>query len=453
VFDSTLAETFTATPWDNRLLILEWTNEDRVCRCTMHTAWTQADVDDNQTLTYDNYITPENGELQAECWYKMPKRVTSIRVGVNYMEKQAVALAEGYNMKLTHLTTSTRPVLNLTAPRATRTLIPGTRKINRIVLDASPGNGKGTVPANCTDTSVRAINGIGANDYNNFNLDAEGCVRIKRPVMLTNLEPREFDYATDADRATLAFNNNCKNCCDCESFARTYQGIKRQWFLYRNVADLATDTRDRYEDNRARWLEQKAARAQDNFNIRLSLDGNGNVRWGFSFCNVSKCCLIGLNAWMFWRAYLDDLPVIPNSNYCGPASFIGDDFCGVATKILPTTYQPTGGDVLNFKWNRSDPQTTTTLSGRHCFPDAKGLAKGRYKVNLYMFITWTVRSPDPTTGDPCLYNQFPLVDLPADIQETLQTLELEPDPIYSVKETEYKIVDPTNPYCNRCNCE
>jgi hypothetical protein len=345
-------------------------------------------------------------------------------------------------------------VLNLTAPRATRTLIPGTRKINRIVLDASPGNGKGTVPANCTDTSVRAINGIGANGYNNFNLDAEGCVRIKRPVTLTSLEPREFDYATVVDRATLAFNNNCKNCCDCESFARTYQGIKRQWFLYRNVADLATNTRDRYEDNRARWLEQKAAREQDKLRLRLSPGGKNKISWGLSFCNTSKCCISGINVYFFWYGYLDDESKGPGtlgSKLCNPTLISGADACAGTTAIFPQTFNATQEDLLLFSWNRSDPQTTTTISGRHHFPLAEGLAKGRLKIRLFVLVSWLWEVNSPVTGDPCDFNSVLTTDLPVEIQNAIAAAELTPGTIYSTAASDYVIVDPTNPYCFNCN--
>ena len=103
VFNSTLATRFTHSTWDNRLLILEWTNADRVCRCTKFTAWTQADIDDGQTITYDNYIEPVNGELQADCWYKLPKRITSVQVGLTNIKHKRIKLSEGYNVTLENL--------------------------------------------------------------------------------------------------------------------------------------------------------------------------------------------------------------------------------------------------------------------------------------------------------------------------------------------------------------
>lgn len=462
VFNSTVAENFTATPWDDRLLVLEWTNADRVCRCSMHTAWTQADIDDDQTITYDNYILPENGELQADCWYKLPKRVTSIRVGLNYIAQQPVQLAEGYNIGLTHSTTTLRPTINLAGLRTSKSVVAGTRVVNRVVIDAVPGNGLGTAKSLCNDHSVRTINKTAANDYSNFNLDTYGCVRTKRPVVLTDTSPRKFIYRavnskgqTILDpiqsKAALAFGDNCKNCCDCTYFAQTYQGLKRQWFLYRDVGRQAEQARDIYESNRSRWLIQKELREQVRMNLRLMVDGDSKIRWGLSFCNASKCCLMGMRVYMCWLAYTDATPLgtVPFSYDCPPAMIDGISQCDGPATILPTSYP----NLNVFEWDACHPQTVTTLSGRQCFPAASNFAQGRFKVSLYTILTWREQVLNPVNGQECIHSLIPMSVLPVTVQESLAEAGLDPGPIYAVQQTDYVPVNTSNPFCRRCNCE
>lgn len=134
VFNSTESTRFTNNLWDNRLRILEWTNVDRVLRCTHHIAWTQQDIDDGLTVTYDNYIEPVSGVLQTDTWYKLPKRVLSLQVGVETVEhSKLVTFSEGYNMQLEHLDESIAPVLTLPNFSSTKKLVLGEESLINFV--------------------------------------------------------------------------------------------------------------------------------------------------------------------------------------------------------------------------------------------------------------------------------------------------------------------------------
>ena len=100
VFDSTQASTMYTSIWDDRLLIVEWQNPTGgVCRVVNYLAWTQDDVDQGIVRDYDKYLEVTDGELHASCWYKIPKRLRSIQVGVNnFSSSKLITFEEGYNM-------------------------------------------------------------------------------------------------------------------------------------------------------------------------------------------------------------------------------------------------------------------------------------------------------------------------------------------------------------------
>ena len=153
VFDSTTASKFTSDAWDSRLLILEWTNSNSILRCVQHTAWTQADIDDGLDRTYDDYIEPTDGELQVNTWYKMPKRITSLSVGVNTVEKtNLITFSEGYNIGLTTGNLSFGELPN--AVGTAKPLKPGIRKTTRLTVSAESGSGLGVFPG-CSDSETK----------------------------------------------------------------------------------------------------------------------------------------------------------------------------------------------------------------------------------------------------------------------------------------------------------
>lgn len=461
VFDSTLAITFTSSTWDNRLEILEWTNSDRICRCTKFTQWTQADINDGQTLTYDDYIEPVNGELQADCWYQLPKRITSVQVGLTNITGKKINFSEGYNVALTQLANRNPLALNLPLIQQTKSVVAGTRQVNQIQIAANVGNGLGAFPG-CTSTelTVKTINRVKANSYSNFTLDGEGCIRYQRPVGLISSNPREFDYASfvlspTESAAAVQFHNNCKNCCDCTYFAQTYQGIKRQWFLYKDVADLAQTTRDVYSSNRDRWLAQKAIRESTLMRVRLSPDGDCKIRWGVSLCNAGKCCISDLKLYVLWMEYVNGVlttPVKPQFS-CTSTYINGSAQCNGPEPIVPVN-RGSNGDLQEYYWDYCDPQTITTVYGRHCVPDCRDVPATALKIVVFFAIYWGSQSDDPGTGQPCNYPQFPASMLPADVETTWNNTGTPiPAMFQSVKLSPFTVVSNNNPFCNRCDCE
>lgn len=459
VFDSTQSLTFKERLWDgNRLRISEWVNNDKVCRVVAHVEWTQADLDAGLDITYDDYIEPVNGILNADAWYKLPKRVLSLQVGLTNIAQTRVVLQEGYNMALEYLETPIVSSLDLPSFNATDKLVVGTRVTNRISLAAEPGAGLGVFPG-CVDAEqyIRTVNRVKGNSYQNFGYDSEGCIRTQRPVGLTSLNPREFDYASfqlspTAAASAIEVLNDCQNCCDCEYFARTYQGIKRQWFLHRDIAELAESTRDQYSDNRDRWLVQKAIREADTLRLRVSADGNCKISWGLAHCNASKCCLNNVTVQLTWLYYVNGILQAPSlvGYDCEKTELDGSAQCDGPEKIV-IDMDETGRHAFVY-WDYSDPQTVTTLQGRHCFPDCSDLEPESLKVQLHAVIYWGSSGLNPSTGMACEYPTLGAPDYPADVLSTWAALGIDIPEGRAQKLTLLLPVSDTNPYCERCPC-
>lgn len=460
VFDSTQAERFTSSVWDNRLLILEWTNDDRVCRCTKYTQWTAADIASGQTKTYDQYIEPTNGELQADCYYKLPKRVTSLQVGLTSISKTAVTFAEGYNMGITRLTEEIFPEFDFLPLVNTQQVRPGRRLNNRIQLDATPGLGLGVFPG-CVgeETYLRTINKVRSNTYQNFNYDTDGCIRNQRPVGITNLSPREVTYASfelpsAESRAAIRLSNDCVNCCECTYFAQTYQGLKRQWFLYKDVAELAEETRDTYSSNRDRWLIQKQIRETETLRGRLVIDGDGKFRWGIGYCNARSCLAVDGYFYVAFLVFINGI-YMPSEEIldCEPAYVDGPRECNGPTPILPVPPPNPffwGYNVRTYGVYPLASGDNITINGRICIPAAKTLPPGSVKVRLWAASRFDT-IPCPPTAPPCAVQWISPIFADA---ETMLDLAEYPEPIEIDSEyvSEFTVIDGDNPYCKRCEC-
>lgn len=468
VFDSTVAA-LTTTYWASRLRILEWHTSTAVCRCVMHLPALDPEADAGHIQLYATFILPENGELQADTWYKMPKRVMSLIVnGTRYVRK-TIAFEEGYNVTLTHVTEPSIATFVLPNFNPATALAAGTRASNQIRIEAIPGAGRGTVPG-CTEITqdLRTINNISSDAHQNFLYDGEGCIRTHRPVSLMGSTPRTLGYASTNPiitakpnpaaqaQAAILTSNDCTNCCDCVYFAQTYQGIKRQWYLFQDVAHAAEDVRDIYTKNRARWLVQKQIREESKLRVRLVADGKGKVSWGVVFCNASKCCLTDVSLQLIFYQVIDGIYRAPTKDQypCLPTMIEGSRQCAGPEPIEPDIDTAARGQVIRYNWDYSEAQSTTTLYGRHNIPDTLDQPEGSVAVRLWASLTWRGWTWDPVTQSDCVFSTYQSSSIDPQLQAFLASQDVTlPSPLYDQVGAALVPVSSLNSFCTRgSNC-
>jgi hypothetical protein len=451
LFNTTTAGFFSYSDWDNRLRILEWRGTSYTMRAVIHTAWDPAE--EPTAPSYDLHIEPAEAILDPHTIYQVPQHVTAIRVSGQTLPSPVVVVEEGYNVGLSaevvddQLTLGEASLIN---------------KPTQVTISAIPGSGLGIFPG-CTDTvpDVKAINGVSSGPFQNFNLDADGCIRIQRPVALTASSPRTFAYQSTGLTGTqaasaIALGNGCKPCCDCSYFVRTYQGLKRQWNLYQAAATTAEGLRDDYRNIVGRWLTEKGCRESDTVRVITSPDGSSKISWGVVHCNASKCCLVNVQARLTWVYKVDGvvrMPIVPGYD-CQKTEATGPAFGESSTRIFSGRSAETQGIVNVFNWANSDSQSNTTLAGRHCFPEAQNIGDSVLQVQAHWCISWDAVLPEPETGDVCDYPLLTSADFPDEVK-AMWALTGDPIPTNGrfQKLADVVTVDIEDPFCERCECE
>ena len=475
VFDSTVASMKGPDIWDNRLKIIEWQNNDgRILRVTTHTEWTQEDIAAGLDVTYDNYIEPTSGELQQESWFKLPKRVKSITVGLNTYTAKPVILQEGNNVQINRGAEFEVPDIEIPEFNigiTTNRLITGERLSNAISIRSEPGVGTGRAPAldpcGTATGDIKIINGQKSNEHQNFFWDAEGCIRSQRTIGLVSEAPRTFDYASSTlsaenAKSAIEVHNDCSNCCDCTYFAQTYQGLKRQWNLYKAVANSATATRDILHTNIDRWTEQKAIREQENLVVKCRADGEGKVTFGVNFCNPLDCCLYrGFTYIVFIyrvNGVIQQPTVAPYD--CEVTEMETSAEClGPEPILLEAKDYNTYHLAYRVNWEFCDPGDMVTLTGRLCFPDASG--GDIVNVQAYATVGWEgvlecQNSTDEYIAQWKLDREITISDCL--IESYLSTIGMawpstgSNGPYTQKLSSQLLDVAANNPYCSNCNC-
>jgi len=399
----------------------------------------------------DQNLEPDDASLDPFTVYQIPPHLTAIQAGTQVLPGPAIQLLGGYNITLTELT-------DLAGLPTISTPIP---PVTRILLSAEPGAGLGAFP-DCDDApDVTTINGIPGNSHQNLVLDAEGCITLFRPVVVTSIDPWEVEYqapgltAAEA-RAAFQIGNNCSACCDCVYFVRTYKGLKRQWELYRTAAATAADLRNDYLAISARWLRQKECREANTIRSLASPDGNSKVSWGVVHCNASKCCLVGLELRLTWIYEVNGVVQLPNvPGYdCRQSTITGAAGIKDGSPIFSARSGATRGIVNEFRWDLSDRQSNVTISGRHCFPEAQPLNDDIIQVTPHWCIMRDSSLPDEDTGNDCDYPIIAPADFPPQVLQ-MWALTGDPVPLNAISQFlgDPVIIRTDDPYCERCDCE
>ena len=106
-----------------------------------------------------------------------------------------------------------------------------------------------------------------------------------------------------------------------------------------------------------------------------------------------------------------------------------------------------------FNWDYSNPQTVTTLYGRHCIPDCNSYPEGALKFRLHVCISWESVAKNPATGEVCVFPAVQYTTIPAEVRSIWETSAMAlPANIKDEKITPLTVTDKSNPFCHRCNC-
>lgn len=471
VFDSTItgyadSYYYLEKSWGDRLLIIEWVQipEDIVCRCTKYTGW---DSYSTGYQEYDNYIVPDliypdntpGGILDPRTYNKLPQRLKSVRVGLQKIIGN-ISFSEGYNVGI-GINTGEEDIADLTLidlglSHNINEVVEGTRLVNRMQINATPGLGEGVYPGCETATPyIRRINGAGGDECHNITLDTGvGCIRVQRPVSLTSSYPREFTYASPAlstvEEAASAIEilNDCTACCDCNYFAQTYEGLKRQWFAYDDLAKVAINARTSHEDNIARWEYQKTCRENDPFSLRLTVQPECKAHVGVTFGNTSKCCLVGVHVrFTFYLIKNGTVVNYPNPDPCEQVTAIASVIEGSPQKNGPIDYELIGEfPVYEATIDYLNPESPFRIAFKLCIPTCE-------TVDSIYFVahSWWENHIVPDGVDGCHWGTVDTQNIPTAVWNAVDM----PTPPYSIrhwKQSAEQLLNPGSGYCNIVAC-
>ena len=291
VFDSTKSTTFhEITTWHPSKAVYEWIYDQNVCRLVVHTAWPFPGLHPGPR-TYNQHITPSNGELDPIVATKQPKRLKSFVVGLSTLQKQRVVeFANGYNMEITAPGQIQNDLDNVEISNNT---IGGGRAGWRLSFDGAAGGGLGRYDG-CVDISlaIRTINRIKPDDYSNFYLEPEGCYWWSRPYTKgdTTTTITTDEIALTEPAHTIKLHNDCSPCCPCEDFVEVKQRIDNAWADWQILATQSESIRDVYKENRARILSQKICRESKVHRVDIQATISGFVGIAYQWCNTSQEC-------------------------------------------------------------------------------------------------------------------------------------------------------------------
>jgi len=459
---------YTTSVWYDRLVIIEWTDasKDTVCRCTKFIGWDSYSTDYQD---YDDYIVPASidpdntpgGILSPRTYNKLPLRLRSLRVSSVYGDLGTVLqgdiiLHSKYNIELQDNPSDlSLGDLNLDDFGITLAdpLIEGTRLTNRISIDSEPGLGSGVYPSCDPDTTtapLRRLNSAKGDDQQNIILDpGKDCIRLQRPVELTNDCPREFEfdgtavgYSDTVAPYTNRLMNDCTACCDCDYFARTYQGLKRQWFSYQKISTDGLEARDQFNANIIRWNYQKECREGNPFvfDFHVVLDCHVDIR--ITFGNPSACCLVGVHMRVTFE-YYNGTQWVSDSREDGIIT--NAEIQTSENDEGPESYDVVGEfPVIDIATDYVQPSSPFQFGCKVSIPECS--EGDKLRVSAHVWWENELTPENATCNYPTLAR--PSTDLPQEILDiwTLVSMPIPPYPIHYGKISNIKELNNASPY-------
>ncbi len=436
--------------WTGRFRIHTWINENAgwILRIAAH----DGDEVDEPPDSYSIYLqdVEELAWLDARTCEQERPRVRSIRVEDGDQYVDALALTNGWNTEW--------EVEQLPA-------VDGGRTQTILTLHAGPGDGDGKFGPACTDDAyeIRTINGVAPDESGNFFIDATGCTHLTRPLFVA--EPVEvqpdpppsflapafmspsflsqsflspallspgtglgeggpeattpaflspaflsvafldgFSSGIELIDHTLKLLDGCTQCCTCDDYINTYEGVRRLRNLYADLTARAAVVRDLYAENVERFNAQAVCRAADPLRIAVQPNCPDELVVVIGYCNNTEECLHNIVVPISF-AYSDlagdtepgsDDPLTAVTSYSGedPPTFSCTDTFreGDASVVpVPGTVTPPrqfyqlGGTYPNVYalWESINPGTMATVSFRIRFADSEAADRVEMIVDAY----------------------------------------------------------------------
>lgn len=409
VFDSTTAE-FGVNDWGDDRRIYEWVGETGVCRLVA-----ALDAVDE----FDDHEDHDDAYLDARTYHRLQRRVSAVRVGLQRLTEN-VRIQAGYN-------------LALSVEDGAR--IDGGRFVNRINIDGVPGAGAGRLTG-CEDVEpvLRRINQQLPDAGGTFHIDADDCLRLQPSLFITDTELTRTaqytaeGYTAEEAKSLLKLYDDCRPCCDCDYFVRTYRGLSRLWDKWVVEAQDLETIRDTYTANRERWLDYYACRIANPIRIIALTERACRSFFGASYCNTSKCCLNQVELRFTFQLFSG----------------------GVLTDLVPTIREfRLDGSPLRQEEAYSPLQTGSVMRAFLDYANPQAVSSARFRILTSGCIAGesiritvsahTVQPPPNQQGDTCI---LPDADVPADILAVWTGAGLSTDDVRGVLQRDLPL-DPT----------
>lgn len=326
--------------------------------------------------------------LDPRTCNRMPARVKSVRVGLIKMTGN-IRFESGYNIDLSG-----------GDPAADR--VDGGRFASVVNIDAVPGAGAGRL-SGCEEVEVlvRKINRQPPDCGGNFKIEVDPCLRASLPLFVNGNsgESRTAEYShedltpTEAQHA-LRMTSDCRPCCDCDYFVRTYRGLKRVRNKWKDLAVKAEGVRDVYDSNRERWLASRQCRIDNPARLLLWPDLRCTSSLAGSFCNFTTCCLTDLEIRFTMTKYAGGVAAPWGGGSAVESTISGSPYEG-DVRYAPESLN--NGQVLRFMLDYANPQDMSTAKMRF---NACGCLSTQ-SLGVTMTVHTAQPAPNPHNGDPC----------------------------------------------------
>lgn len=259
--------TFVDTVLDNRLSLARWTSRNSPyvfdIGIVYHTAWNN-ELDPNPR-EYSGDLYPSSAILDAG--------VITIENNV-YIRAE---LADGNMLPLYRVAPGNNTILTVDS----RTQAP----LAVVDLAAAAGAGDGRVKQCGPAPYVATINEQAPDSGGRFSIVPSPCLAVDSPLSSSDL---------DGSPHSVRFQDDCKNCCDCQDFADAGDALEQGARVYQEIGKSLVATKESYVAKLEDW--QSRAECAEAHRLRLIMVPQLCPYFDIvaEYCNNSDSCVLNL---------------------------------------------------------------------------------------------------------------------------------------------------------------